>query len=318
MKIVVLDGYSMDKEEAFKNRLSDFGDVVIYDRTAPKDILKRCCDVEIVLTNKVPIDAKTIENLPKLKYIGVLATGFNIVDIEAAKKSGIVVANVPSYCTNSVAQLVFAHILNIAQQAQHYSEEVRSGKWANGDDFFFVDTPVIELYGRKLGILGLGLIGQAVARIAQSFGMEVLANTPKPQDMLPEGIKKVDVDTLFKESDILSIHCPLTKETSKIVNADNLKLMKPSAIIINTSRGGVVNDADLADALNSGTIFAAGLDVLSQEPPKRDNPLLTAQNCYITPHIAWASEAARDRLMDDVVENIKGFVGGNIRNNVAK
>lgn len=256
--------------------------------------------------------------LPQLKYIGVLATGYNIVDVAAAKERGIIVTNIPAYSTPSVAQMVFAHLLNIAQQVKHHSDEVRSGRWSASKDFCFWDTPLLELRGMKIGIVGLGHTGYTTARIAIGFGMEVYAYTSKSSFQLPPEIKKMELDQLFAECDIVSLHCPLTEDTRELVNARRLKLMKPSAILINTGRGPLVNEQDLADALNNGQIFAAGLDVLSQEPPCPDNPLLTARNCYITPHIAWASTAARTRLMNILLDNVKGYLNGKVINNVAR
>lgn len=256
--------------------------------------------------------------LPQLKYIGVMATGYNIVDIDAARERGIIVTNIPSYSTDSVAQMVFAHILNIAQQVQHHSEAVHQGRWTSSKDFCFWDTPLIELRGKKIGIVGLGHTGYTTARIAIGFGMEVYAYTSKSSFQLPPEIKKMELDQLFSECDIISLHCLLTDKTRELVNAARLKLMKPTAILINTGRGQLVNEQDLADALNNGQIYAAGLDVLSQEPPKADNPLLTARNCYITPHIAWASAAARERLMGILLDNLKGYMEGKVINNVAK
>ncbi len=259
-----------------------------------------------------------MEALPDLKYIGVLATGYNVVNIDAAREKGIVVTNIPAYSTPSVAQMVFAHILNIAQQVQHHSEEVRKGRWTNNADFCFWDTPLIELREKKIGLVGLGHTGFNTARIAIGFGMQVTAYTSKSSLQLPPEIKKRTLDELFSECDIVSLHCPLTDETKELVNAERLRLMKPTAILINTGRGPLVNEQDLADALNAGKLYAAGLDVLSSEPPKADNPLLTARNCYITPHIAWASLEARTRLMDILVENIKAFQAGKPVNNVAR
>ena len=256
--------------------------------------------------------------LPALKYIGVLATGYNIVDIQAAKARGIIVTNIPAYSTASVAQMVFAHILNITQRVGHYAYANRHGRWANNPDFCYWDTDLVELDGKKLGIIGLGNTGQATARIAAAFGMQVCAYTSKPQSQLPGGIRKMELDELFRECDIISLHCPLTDSTREMVNAERLRLMKPTAILINTGRGPLINEQDLADALNNGTIYAAGVDVLSQEPPRADNPLLSARNCYITPHIAWASTAARERLMQIMLENIKAYQDGKPVNVVNK
>ena len=256
--------------------------------------------------------------LPALKYIGVLATGYNIIDVKAARERGIIVTNIPAYSTNSVAQMVFAHILNITQRVGHYAYANRHGRWANNPDFCYWDTNLIELDGKKMGIIGLGNTGRATARIAASMGMQVCAYTSKPQSELPEGMQKMELDEIFRQCDIVSLHCPLTPDTKDLVNAKRLAAMKPTAILINTGRGPLVNEQDLADALNKGVIAAAGLDVLSSEPPQYTNPLLTAKNCFITPHIAWATKEARIRLMDIAVANLKGFISGNIVNNVAK
>lgn len=318
MKIVALDGYAANPGDLSWDELKALGECVIYDRTAPEEVLERAADAEVVLTNKVVITADMMAALPQLKYIGVMATGYNIVDIDAARERGIIVTNIPSYSTASVAQMVFAHILNIAQQVQHHSEAVHQGRWTASKDFCFWDTPLIELRGKKLGIVGLGHTGYTTARIAIGFGMEVYAYTSKSSFQLPPEIKKMELDQLFSECDVISLHCLLTDKTRELVNAARLKLMKPTAILINTGRGQLVNEQDLADALNNGQIYAAGLDVLSQEPPKADNPLLTARNCYITPHIAWASAAARERLMGILLDNLKGYVEGKVINNVAK
>lgn len=318
MKIVALDGYAANPGDLSWDELKALGECVIYDRTAPEEVLERAADAEVVLTNKVVITADMMAALPQLKYIGVMATGYNIVDIDAARERGIIVTNIPSYSTDSVAQMVFAHILNIAQQVQHHSEAVHQGRWTSSKDFCFWDTPLIELRGKKLGIVGLGNTGYTTARIAIGFGMEVYAYTSKSSFQLPPEIKKMELDQLFSECDIISLHCLLTDKTRELVNAARLKLMKPTAILINTGRGQLVNEQDLADALNNGQIYAAGLDVLSQEPPKADNPLLTARNCYITPHIAWASAAARERLMGILLDNLKGYIEGKVINNVAK
>lgn len=318
MKIVALDGYAANPGDLSWDELKALGECVIYDRTAPEEVLERAADAEVVLTNKVVITADIMAALPQLKYIGVMATGYNIVDIDAARERGIIVTNIPSYSTASVAQMVFAHILNIAQQVQHHSEAVHQGRWTASKDFCFWDTPLIELRGKKIGIVGLGHTGYTTARIAIGFGMEVYAYTSKSSFQLPPEIKKMELDQLFSECDIISLHCLLTDKTRELVNAARLKLMKPTAILINTGRGQLVNEQDLADALNNGQIYAAGLDVLSQEPPKADNPLLTARNCYITPHIAWASAAARERLMGILLDNLKGYVEGKVINNVAK
>ena len=318
MKIVVLDGYGLNPGDLSWDAVSQLGELTVYDRTSSEEVIERSAGAEAILTNKTVITAEIMEALPDLKYIGVLATGYNVVNVGAAREKGIVVTNIPAYSTPSVAQMVFAHILNIAQQVQHHSEEVRKGRWTNNADFCFWDTPLIELREKKMGLVGLGHTGFNTARIAIGFGMQVTAYTSKSSLQLPPEIKKRTLDELFSECDIVSLHCPLTDETKELVNAERLRLMKPTAILINTGRGPLVNEQDLADALNAGKLYAAGLDVLSSEPPKADNPLLTARNCYITPHIAWASLEARTRLMDILVENIKAFQAGKPVNNVAR
>lgn len=318
MHIVILDGYAANPGDLSWEEMKQLGNCVIYDRTSPAEVLERSRGAEILLTNKTVLNADTINALPNLRYIGVLATGFNIVDTEAAKARGVIVTNIPAYSTDSVAQMVFAHLLNICQQVQHHSEEVRKGRWSNNPDFCFWDTPLIELRGKKMGIVGLGHTGSRTARIAIAFGMEVYAYTSKSSFQLPHEIKKMELDELFSECDVISLHCPLTPDTREMVNASRLSLMKSTAILINTGRGPLVNEQDLADALNEGRIYAAGLDVLNQEPPHADNPLLTARNCYITPHIAWASTAARERLMQIAVENVKAYIEGKTMNVVNK
>ncbi len=318
MKIAILDGYAANPGDLDWSALKELGECTIYDRTDKSQVIERCKDADIILTNKVIFNRELIEALPKLKYIGVIATGFNTIDIEAAKEHGVVVTNIPAYSTNSVAQMVFAHILNISLHVQSHSDEVHAGRWSNNPDFCFWDSPLIELHGQTLGIVGLGNIGHAVARIAIGFGMKVIAYTSKAQLQLPHEIKKVGLDDLFKEADIVSLHCPLTADTRNMVDKRRLSLMKPSAMLINTSRGPLINEADLAEALKNKKIYAAGLDVMSQEPPKADNPLLGVKNCYITPHIAWASYAARTRLMEILINNVKAFMSGKPENQVNK
>lgn len=318
MKIVVLDGYAANPGDLNWDGLKALGECTVYDRTAPEDVLERAKGAEAILTNKVAITADHMAALPDLKYIGVLATGYNIIDVAAAKERGIVVTNIPAYSTPSVAQMVFAHILNITNRVQHYTDEVREGKWTDSDDFCFWDTPLIELLGKKIGLIGLGQTGYNTARLAIGFGMKVWAYTSKTRLQLPPEIRKAELNQLFRECDIVSLHCPLTEATRNLVNAEQLALMKPTAIVINTARGPLVNEQDLADALNNGKIYAAGVDVLSTEPPRADNPLLTARNCFITPHIAWATSAARERLQTIMLENIKAYLDGKPVNNVAK
>lgn len=317
MKIVVLDGYCLNPGDLSWEAMSSLGDLQVYDRTSPSELLERADGAEVLITNKTLISDKDMDVLPDLKYIGVLATGYNVVDVEAAKKKGIVVTNIPAYSTRSVAQMVFAHILNITQRVEHYACLNRQGKWSDSADFSYWDTELIELDGKWMGIVGYGNIGQATARIALAFGMKVAVYTSKPQSDLPEGIIKMDLDQLFSTCDVVSLHCPLTPSTKEMVNAKRLNLMKPNAILINTGRGPLVNEQDLADALNEERIMAAGIDVLSIEPAVRTNPLLSARNCFITPHIAWATKEARTRLMQIAVSNLKEFLNGNVVNNVA-
>lgn len=318
MKIVVLDGFAANPGDLNWEGVKALGECVIYDRTAPEEVLERAKEAEAILTNKVVITAQHIAALPNLKYIGVLATGYNIIDTAAAKERGIIVTNIPAYSTPSVGQMVFAHILNITQRVQHYADEVREGKWTDCPDFCYWNTPLIELLGKKIGLIGLGQTGYNTARIAIGFGMKVWAYTSKSRLQLPPEIRKAELDQIFHECDIISLHCPLTESTRELVNAKRLAMMKPNSIIINTGRGPLVNEQDLADALNSGRIYAAGVDVLSTEPPRAYNPLLTAKNCFITPHIAWATSAARERLQVILIENLKAYIDGKPVNNVAK
>ncbi len=313
MKIVVLDGHTLNPGDLSWDPLRALGEVTIHDRTAPADVLARAAGTEVLLTNKTLLTCPTIKALPSLRYIGVLATGYNVVDHIAAAEAGVVVTNVPAYSTISVAQVVFAHLLNLTHGMGHHTRAVREGRWASSPDFSFADTPLIELAGRTLGIIGPGLIGTAVARMGVAFGMEVIAYGRSGRAPLPS-IRMVSCDELFTVSDVVTLHCPLTPETKHLVDARRLAMMKPTAFIINTSRGPVIDEAALADALNGGRIAGAGLDVLSTEPPSPDNPLLTARNCHITPHFAWASTAARRRLMHEVTENVRAFIAGTPRN----
>ena len=318
MKIVVLDGYCLNPGDLSWEDMASLGDLRVYDRTSPAELLNRAEGAEVLITNKTLITGNDMEALPQLKYIGVLATGYNVVDVESAKEKGIVVTNIPAYSTNSVAQMVFAHLLNITQRVGHYACMNRQGKWSDNADFCYWDTELIELNGKWMGIIGFGNIGQATARIALSFGMKVGVFTSKAQSELPEGVKKMSLEEIFKNCDVVSLHCPLTPSTQEMVNVERLNLMKPNAILINTGRGPLINEQDLADALNEGKILAACLDVLSTEPPLSTNPLLSARNCFITPHIAWATKEARIRLMKIAVNNLNEFMKGNIINNVAK
>lgn len=308
MKIVVLDGYAANPGDLSWERLEALGECTVYPRTTDEQLLERAANAEILLTNKVIINRTAIEALPQLKYIGVLATGYNVVDVAAAKEHGVVVTNIPAYSTPSVAQMVFAHILNITQRVGHYTEEARHGVWSACQDFSYSNTPLMELQGKKIGIIGLGNTGYNTARIAIGFGMKVHAYTSKSRLQLPPEVRKMELDELFATCDIVSLHCPLTEETRELVNKRRLKLMKPSAILINTGRGPLVNEQDLADALNNGILYAAGVDVLSTEPPRTGNPLLSAKNCFITPHIAWATQEARQRLMEIACDNVEQFI----------
>ena len=318
MKIVELDGYAANPGDLSWDGLRELGELTVYDRTAPEDVLERAKGAQVILTNKVVITEELMDKLPDLRYIGVLATGYNVVDIPAARKHGIIVTNIPAYSTMSVAQMVIAHLLNITNQVALHSDAVKQGEWQRNKDFSFSLTPLIELDGKTLGIVGLGNTGTATARIAQSLGMRILAYSSKSADALKEmGIEKADsYEQLFREADVLSLHCPLTEETHHLVNAECLKLMKPTAILINTGRGPLVDEAALADALNEGRIMAAGVDVLQEEPPRNGSPLINARNCYITPHIAWATKAARERLLNIAVANVKAFMEGKPQNAV--
>lgn len=318
MKITILDGYGMNPGDMSWAPLEELGDLTVYDRTAPEQVLERAAGSEALLTNKTVLTAETLRALPQLKYVGVLATGYNVVDIDAARELGIVVTNIPAYSTDSVVQMVFAHLLAITNRVEHYTDENRRGRWSTNPDFCYWDTPLHELSGKTFGIVGLGNIGMAVSRVARAFGMKVKAYTSKRIEELPDGVSKTGLDELFATSDVVSLHCPLTESTRHLVNADRLTQMKPSAILINTGRGPLVDEKALAEALDSGRIHAAGLDVLSSEPPAADNPLLTARNCFITPHLGWATKEARERLLRIAADNLRGFITGDVRNNVAR
>ena len=308
MRIVILDGYGANPGDLSWSELEKVGDVTVYERTKPEETVARATDAEIVLTNKVVFGRQELEQLPQLKYIGVLATGYNVVDIETAHERGIIVTNVPAYSTESVAQMVFAHLLTVTNRTEHYAQQNRNGRWSSNPDFCYWDTNLTELAGKTIGIIGLGNIGQRVAQIALAFGMKVKALTSKSADQLPNGIEKADLNTLLATSDIVSLHCPLTDTTRHLINAETIQQMKPSAILINTGRGPLVNDADVAEALSTNRLSAYCADVLTEEPPKADNPLLHQPNAYITPHIAWATREARIRLLHTAIENVKAFV----------
>lgn len=310
MKICILDGYSLNPGDLDWSPVERLGDVTLFDRTPADKIVERAADADIVLTNKVPFSADTLRQLPRLRFICVLATGYNIIDTEAAARQGVVVANVPAYSTMSVAQMAFAHILNITNHVASYAREVADGKWTNCPDFCFWDSALTELAGKTMGIVGLGNTGMATARIAVAMGMKVVALTSKSADTLPEGITPAPLDDVFASADVVSLHCPLTPSTRHLINAASIAKMKPSAILINTGRGPLVDEQAVADALNGGRLAAFGADVLSQEPPRGDNPLLSARNCFLTPHIAWATLEARTRLMSTATENVRQFIAG--------
>jgi glycerate dehydrogenase len=317
MTIVILDGYTLNPGDLSWEGLEKLGALTVYDRTPPDKVVERASGAEAVLTNKTVVSRREIERLYGLRYLGVLATGYNVVDIAAAGEHGVVVTNVPAYGTESVAQMAFAHLLNLARGVGHHARTVREGRWSASEDFCYWDTPLVELAGLTMGIVGFGRIGRATAKLALAFGMKVLAHDPIPPDPVPEGVVMASLDRIFGECDAVSLHCPLTPETERLVDRDRLARMKPSAFLINTSRGPLIDEEALADALNAGRLAGAGLDVLSAEPPSSDNPLLTARACFITPHIAWATRAARSRLLDSVVENLRAFLEGTPRNVVS-
>ena len=316
MKIVILDGYSADPGDLSWEELEQMGELTVYDRTSPSETVQRAANADVVLTNKVVLDREKIAQLPRLKYIGVLATGYNVVDIEAAHERGIVVTNVPAYSTESVAQMVFAHLLTVTNRTEHYAIQNRSGRWAASPDFCYWDFPLMELAGKTIGIVGLGNIGRRVAEIALAFGMKVKAVTSKSQEQLPAGIEKADLQTLLSSADVLSLHCPLTANTRHLINADTLRLMKPTAILINTGRGPLIDDQAVANALQEGLLGAFCADVLTTEPPSSNNPLLSQPNAFITPHIAWASTEARTRLLQIAIANVRAFASGKPQNTV--
>jgi glycerate dehydrogenase len=313
-----MDGHAVNPGDLNWDALNQFGEVTVYERTEASETVSRCKGVEIALTNKTVFGSEEISQLPDLKYIGVLATGYNVVDTEAAAKAGIVVTNIPAYSTDSVAQMAFAHILEFCSRVQQHSDAVAAGDWVNCPDFTFTKFPLVELAGKSIGIIGFGTIGQRTAQIAAAFGMKVLASA-RTEKSAPAGVSDfefVATEKLLAEADFVSLNCPLTPETEELINSRTISLMKESAFLVNTGRGGLVNEADLAEALNSGRIAGAGLDVLSTEPPAADNPLLKAVNCTITPHIAWATREARTRCMNTAVNNVSAFLAGSPVNKV--
>lgn len=317
MRITVLDGFTLNPGDLDWNGMAALGDLTVYDRTPAVSVVERAEDSEIVITNKTVLDADVISRLPKLRYIGVLATGYNVVDVKAAADSGIVVTNIPSYSTMSVAQMAISLLLAIVQRVEHYADENRHGRWSRSEDFCYTDFPLMELAGKRFGVVGFGHTGKATAAVAAALGMRVAVFTSKPQSELPDGYEKMDMDTLFRNSDVVSLHCPLTPSTRHLVDARRLREMKPTAILLNTGRGPLVDEQALAEALRDGEIYAAGADVLVNEPPAADNPLLHSPRCFITPHIAWATKEARVRLMDIAVANVAAFLSGKPQNVVS-
>jgi glycerate dehydrogenase len=317
MKVVILDGYTVNPGDLSWNEIAALGELDVYDRTPPEKTIERATGAEAVFTNKVLFDRSTINSLPKLKFIGVLATGYNVVDLQAATDAGILVTNIPAYSTSSVAQMVFSHILHHVQNISVHARSVQKGEWSECIDFSYHLTPQTELAGKTLGIIGFGQIGQAVAKVGLALGMKILFNNRSRKET-PLEARQVDLDTLLGESDFISVNCPLTDENKGFINKAAIDKMKPSAILINTGRGLLLNEQDLANALNSGRIAGAGLDVLSEEPPSPDNPLIKAKNCHITPHIAWATTEARQRLIGIATGNLKAYMDGNPQNVVNK
>lgn len=314
MQIVLLDGYASNPGDLTWEPLKEMGEVTVYDRTQPSEVVERAHDAEIIVTNKVTLTRQTLEQLPNLRLICVLATGYNTIDTLAASDLGITVCNVPAYSTDSVAQMVFAQILNMTNRVAHYARQTREGRWSAAPDFCYWDLPVSELAGKTLGIVGLGHIGAKVASIAREFGMDVFAFTSKNSIDLPDYIQKTTLEGLFGVSDILTLHCPLTPDTHELINARTLACMKRGALLVNTGRGPLVNEADVAEALASGQLGGYGADVMCSEPPAADNPLFDQPNAFITPHIAWASVEARQRLLNATFDNIRAFQDGHPRN----
>ena len=314
MKIVILDGFTANPGDLSWKGLEELGMLTVYDRTRPEETVARAAEADIVLTNKVIINREMMAQLPQLKYIGVLATGYNVVDIEAAHERGIIVTNVPAYSTESVAQMVFAHLLTVTNRTEHYAIQNRQGRWSKNPDFCYWDFPHLELAGKTFGIVGLGNIGRRVAEIALAFGMQVKALTSKSANALPAGIEKADLEELLASSDVISLHCPLTDTTRHLINRDTLSKMRPSAILINTGRGPLVDDQAVASALAKGQLAAFCADVLTEEPPKANNPLLSQPNAFITPHIAWATEEARSRLLQVAISNVQAFLNAKPQN----
>jgi glycerate dehydrogenase len=312
MKIVVLDGYTLNPGDLTWDGLKKFGDVTIYDRTPPDKVVERAAGATVLFSNKTPIGEDALNQLDDLKFIGVLATGYNVINTEVAKARGVIVANVPGYGTTAVVQMTFALLLELCLHVQRHSDSVMEGKWAKSADWCYWDFPLVELSGKTIGIIGFGRIGQQVGDVATAFGMKIIGSGRTETDQSHrKNFRWAPVAELLAQSDVVSIHCPLFPETKGLINKDSLRTMKRSAFLLNTSRGPIIVDQDLADALNSDVIAGAGIDVLSVEPPSADNPLFKAKNCIITPHIAWATKEARERLMDITLQNLSAFIKGN-------
>jgi len=314
LKIVILDGFALNPGDLSWDSMKNLGECIFYDRTSPAEVFERAIGADALITNKVVISKVLIDHLPQLKYIGVTATGYNVVDIQAAVERKITVTNIPAYSTDSVAQLVFSHILNVANRVELHATSVRNGDWTKSPDFSYSKSAQVELAGKTLGIVGYGQIGQKVAKIGLALGMNVIFHNRSEKTNLPTDIVQKNLTEVFTESDFVSLNCPLTAENKEFVNSALLNKMKPTSVLINTGRGGLINEQDLANALNSGRIAAACIDVLSTEPPAGDNPLITAKNCFITPHIAWATFEARQRLLSITVDNLRSFIAGTPKN----
>jgi len=314
MKIVVLDGYTLNPGDLGWDSICRLGSLTVYDRTAPSEVLSRIGNATAVFTNKVLLTEEHMQACPALKYIGVMATGFNVVDLDAANRAGIVVTNIPAYSTDSVAQLTFSFILDFANRVSLHAENVKAGAWSSSIDFSFSLSAQTEIAGKTIGIVGMGKIGQKIASIAQAFGMRVIFANRSDKSNLNPGWEQVELDALLQQSDYVSLNCPLTEANKGFLNKDKIALMKKSAFLINTGRGPLINEQDLADALNRGDLAGAGLDVLSIEPPRKDNPLLSATNCIVTPHIAWATLEARGRLMKILGENFEAYLNNKPQN----
>jgi len=314
MNIVILDSHTANPGDLSWDALHAAGQVTVYEHTRPEELIGRAAQADALLTNKVVIGSEAMQQLPRLRYVGVLATGYNVVDMQAARKRGITVTNVPAYSTESVAQMVFAHLLTVTNRTEHYAQQNRNGQWSRSTDFCYWDTPIAELSGKLMAIVGMGHIGRRVATIAMAFGMQVLAVSSKPQQELPAGVRKVSTDEAFAQSDVISLHCPLCADTHHLVNHSRLQTMKPTAVLINTGRGPLVDEHAVARALNEGRLAAYCADVMEQEPPAISNPLLQCNNAFITPHIAWATKEARQRLVAIAIDNVKAWASGRAQN----